>query len=76
MGKKMTKGLVWSLSFFTLLFGLFFCIGNDKANSVTKNDKDKLTTARSLGQAFVEVSKKVQPAVVNITTEKTVAMRP
>jgi Do/DeqQ family serine protease len=33
-------------------------------------------TARSLGQAFVEVAKKVQPAVVNITTEKTITMRP
>jgi serine protease Do len=35
-----------------------------------------LTTVKSLGQAFVEVAKKVQPAVVNITTEKTVTMRP
>jgi Do/DeqQ family serine protease len=35
-----------------------------------------LTTARSLGQAFVEVAKKVQPAVVNVTTEKTITMKP
>jgi Do/DeqQ family serine protease len=46
----------------------------NRANSLPKNDK--LTTARSLGQAFVEVAKKVQPAVVNVTTEKTVTVRP
>jgi Do/DeqQ family serine protease len=74
MGKKMTKGLVWFLSSLVLLFGLFFCMDSDRVNSLPKNDK--LTTARSLGQAFVEVAKKVQPAVVNITTEKTITMRP
>ena len=76
MGKKIVKGLIWGVPVVILLFGLFFCIGNDKADSLTKNDKDKLTTARSLGQAFVEVAKKVQPAVVNITTEKTVTVKP
>jgi len=76
MGKKLTKGLIWSLSFIALLFGLFFCMSNDRANSVTKDDKEKMTTAKSLGRAFVEVVKKVQPAVVNITTEKTITMRP
>ena len=70
----MTKGLVWSLSFLVLLFGLFFCMDNDRVNSLPKNDK--LTTARSLGQAFVEVAKKVQPSVVNVTTEKTVTVKP
>jgi serine protease Do len=74
MGKKMTKGLVWSLFFLALLFGLFFCMDSDRVNSLPKNDK--LTTARSLGLAFVEVVKKVQPAVVNVTTEKTITMRP
>jgi serine protease Do len=74
MGKKMVKGLVWSFSFLALLFGLFFCMGKDKADSLPKNDK--LTTARSLGQAFVEVAKKVQPSVVNVTTEKTVTVKP
>ena len=74
MGKKMTKGLVWSLFFIALLFGLFFCMDSDRVNSLPKNDK--LTTARSLGLAFVEVAKKVQPAVVNVTTEKTITMRP
>jgi serine protease Do len=74
MGKKMTKGLVWSLSFLALLFGLFFCMDSDRVNSLPKNDK--LTTARSLGLAFVEVAKKVQPAVVNISTEKTVTVKP
>jgi serine protease Do len=74
MSNKMTKGLVLGFSFLFLLFGLFFCIGKDKADSLPKNDK--LTTARSLGQAFVEVAKKVQPSVVNVTTEKTITMRP
>ena len=74
MSNKMTKGLVGGLSILFLLFGLFFCMGKDRADSLPKNDK--LTTARSLGQAFVEVAKKVQPAVVNITTEKTITMRP
>jgi serine protease Do len=74
MGNKMTKGLVLGLSLIFLLFGLFFCMGKDKADSLPKNDK--LTTAKSLGQAFVEVAKKVQPSVVNVTTEKTITMRP
>ena len=47
---------------------------SNRANSLPKTDK--LTTARSLGQAFVEVAKKVQPAVVNVTTEKTITMKP
>jgi len=74
MSKKLTKGLVVGLSILLLLFGLFFCMGKDKADSLPKNDK--LTTAKSLGLAFVEVAKKVQPSVVNVTTEKTITMRP
>jgi serine protease Do len=74
MYKKIMKRSVLGLAFLTLLFGLFFCMNSDRANSLPKNDK--LTTARSLGQAFVEVAKKVQPAVVNVTTEKTITMRP
>ena len=74
MSKKLTKGLVMSLSILFLLFGLFFCMGKDKADSLPKNDK--LTTAKSLGLAFVEVAKKVQPSVVNVTTEKTVTVKP
>ncbi len=74
MYKKMIKGSILGLAFFALLSGLFFCMESDRANSLPKNDK--LTTARSLGQAFVEVVKKVQPAVVNVTTEKTITMRP
>jgi serine protease Do len=74
MGNKMTKGLVLGFSLLFLLFGLFFCMGKDKADSLPKNDK--LTTVRSLGQAFVEVAKKVQPSVVNVTTEKTITMKP
>jgi Do/DeqQ family serine protease len=74
MSKKMTKGLVLGLSLFFLLFGLIFCMGKDKADSLPKNDK--LTTVRSTGQAFVEVVKKAQPSVVNVTTEKTITMKP
>jgi Do/DeqQ family serine protease len=74
MYKKMIKGSILGLVFFTLLSGLFFCMESDRANSLPKNDK--LTTVKSLGQAFVEVAKKVQPAVVNVTTEKTITMRP
>jgi len=70
----MTKGLAWSLFFLVLLFGLFFCMDSDRVNSLPKNDK--LTTARSLGLAFVEVAKKVQPSVVNVTTEKTITVKP
>jgi len=74
MRVKTTRGLILSLSLIALLFGLFFCVDKDKANSLPKNDK--LTTAKSLGQAFVEVAKKVQPSVVNITTEKTITIKP
>jgi Do/DeqQ family serine protease len=78
MYKKMAKTLGLGLAFGALLFGLFFCINNDRANSLTSNrdDKERLSTAKSLGRAFVEVAKKVQPAVVNVTTEKTITMRP
>jgi serine protease Do len=74
MWKKLAKKAVLGTLFLVFLFGLFFCISHERADSSSKNDK--LTTVKSLGQAFVEVAKKVQPAVVNITTEKTITMRP
>ena len=74
MYKKIVKRSIWGLAFLALLSGLFFCMDSHRANSLPKNDR--LTTAKSLGQAFVEVAKKVQPAVVNVTTEKTVTMKP
>jgi len=74
MYKKIVKRSVLGLAFLALLFGLVFCVDGDRANSLPKTDKP--TTARSLGQAFVEVAKKVQPSVVNVTTEKTITMRP
>jgi len=55
---------------------LFLFAGTERAHSLTKDEKDKITGVRVLGKAFVDVAKKVQPAVVNITTEKTVTMRP
>jgi serine protease Do len=74
MNKKMAKKLIFGTLFILLLSGLSFCVNSDRANSLPKNDK--LTTAKSLGQAFVEVAKKVQPSVVNITTEKTITLGP
>ena len=74
MNKKIVKRSVLGLASLALLFGLFFCMDSNRANSLPKTDK--LTTAKSLGQAFVEVAKKVQPAVVNVTTEKTITMKP
>lgn len=76
MQRKTAKGSVLSIFSLILLFGLFYCVNGNRANSLPKDDKDKLTTAKSLGRAFVEVAKKVQPAVVNVTTEKTVTMKP
>jgi Do/DeqQ family serine protease len=69
----MTKGLVLGFASIAVLFGLFFFVNRDRADSLPKHDE--LTTIKSLGQAFVEVAKNVQPSVVNITTEKTVTMR-
>jgi serine protease Do len=76
MLKKAAKGLLYGLAIATLLLGLLDCIENNRAVSLDKGEKDKLTTAKSLGQAFVEVSKRVLPAVVNVTTEKTVTVKP
>ena len=73
MRSKMTKGFVLSFAFLAV-FGLFFYADRDRAESLPKHDE--LTAIKSLGQAFVEVAKNVQPSVVNITTEKTIAMRP
>jgi serine protease Do len=74
MYKKMVKGSILGLAFLALFFSLFFCMDSNWANSLPKNDE--LKTAKSLGQAFVDVAKKVQPAVVNITTEKTITIKP
>lgn len=76
MGWKGARKWVWGVVAIFVLSGLFFCINSERADSSAKNDRDKLTTAKSLGQAFVEVAKKVQPAVVHIQTEKTVSVRP
>jgi S1-C subfamily serine protease len=76
MFEKETKRHLRSACTSVILSILFLLTCNEHANSLTKDEKDKLTTARTLGKAFVEVAKKVQPAVVNITTEKTVATKP
>jgi len=74
MRNTMTKGLVLGFASIAVLFGLFFFVNRDRADSLPKHDE--LTSIKSLGQAFVEVAKKVQPSVVNIATEKTITMRP
>lgn len=76
MWQRGARKWVWGLVAVFVLSGLFFCINSERADSSAKNDRDKLTTAKSLGQAFVEVAKKVQPAVVHIQTEKTISVRP
>jgi len=70
----MRNGLVLGSAIIALLFGLFFFMNRNHADSLPKHDE--LTSIKSLGQAFVEVAKEVQPSVVNITTEKTIAMQP
>jgi serine protease Do len=76
MWQRGARKWVWGLVAIFVLSGLFFCVNSERADSSAKNDRDKLTTAKSLGQAFVEVAKKVQPAVVHIQTEKTISVRP
>ena len=75
MHERRLKRPIW-IVFIAILSILFLLVGNERANSLTKEEKDKITSAKVLGKAFVEVAKKVQPAVVNITTEKTVTMKP
>jgi len=74
MRNKMTKGLVLGFASIAVVFGLFFFVNRNRAESLPKHDE--LTSIKSLGRAFVEVAKNVQPSVVNITTEKTVTTRP
>jgi Do/DeqQ family serine protease len=74
MRNKIAKGLILSSAVIAILFCFFFFMNKDRANSLPKHDE--LTTIKSLGQAFVEVAKEVQPSVVNITTEKNITMRP
>ncbi len=54
------------------IFVVFIASGPALASS----KEDKVTTAKTLGRAFVEVAKRIQPSVVNITTEKTISMKP
>jgi Do/DeqQ family serine protease len=74
MRSKITNGLVLGSAMIALLFSLFFFMNRNHADSLPKHDE--LTSIKSLGQAFVEVAKEVQPSVVNITTEKTIAVQP
>ncbi len=75
MFAKAKKKNTWSVCIVFILSILFLLAFDERVNSLTKDEKDKLTSARALGKAFVEVAKKVQPAVVNIATEKTVSSR-
>ena len=76
MWKNREKKSFLNVFFITLLSVLFLLAASERVHSLTKDEKDKITGAKALGKAFVEVAKKVQPVVVNITTEKTVAMKP
>ncbi len=77
MVKRLAKKWVWGLAFLPILCGLLFYFDSYRANSLPKKEKeeDRPVTARALGRAFVEVAKRVQPSVVNISTEKTITMR-
>ena len=76
MRSKIVKRAVWSIFFIMILFVFSFWVGVEKTHASAKEDKDKMPSTRVLGRAFVEVAKKVQPSVVNISTEKTVSLRP
>lgn len=54
---------------------LFLWTGNGMTAASTKEDRDKTPSAKALGKAFVEVAKRVQPSVVNVSTERTVGAR-
>jgi Do/DeqQ family serine protease len=75
MFAKVKKKNLWGVCIVFILSVLFLLAFNERASSLTKDEKDKLMSAKALGKAFVEVAKKVQPAVVNITTEKTISSR-
>ncbi|MGB9627589.1 MAG: Do family serine endopeptidase [Thermodesulfobacteriota bacterium] len=74
MRNTVNKGLVLGFVVIVILFGLFFFLNKNRADSLPKHNE--LTSVKSLGQAFVEVAKEVQPSVVNITAEKTIALQP
>jgi serine protease Do len=76
MPKSRAKKSFLNVCLLLFLSVLFLLAGAERAPSLTREEKDKLTSAKTLGRAFVDVAKRVQPAVVNITTEKTVAVRP
>lgn len=75
MNKKTIRNLALGLFLLSLVITLIFCAGKERANSLP-NKNERITTAKSLGQAFVEVAKKVQPCVVNISTEKIITIKP
>ncbi|RPJ03995.1 MAG: hypothetical protein EHM36_11450, partial [Deltaproteobacteria bacterium] len=78
--RKMWKGtakrpvLILFLTMILLVLGLG--VWTVRTDAGAKEDKDRLPSGKALGKAFVEVAKRVQPSVVNISTEKTVTMRP
>jgi len=72
MNHKSPKRLV-CITLIALLPALFLWTGHETAAASAK--EDKAPSAKALGKAFVEVAKKVQPSVVNISTEKAVGSR-
>lgn len=75
MGRKLPERSARNFLLIVFLLVLFLWVGYGTANASTKEDRDKIPSAKALGKAFGDVAKKVQPSVVNISTEKTVAMR-
>lgn len=74
MDRNKIKGWIIGFVVISILLSLFFLTNRNRADSLPKHNE--IPTIKSLGQAFVEVAKKVQPSVVNITTERTIAIQP
>ncbi len=74
MDRNKIKGWIIGFVVISILLSLFFLTNRNRADSLPKHNE--IPTIKSLGQAFVEVAKEVQPSVVNITTEKTIAVQP
>ena len=72
MGRKDGSRGGYFLLSLTILFSLMTGWSGEAAEKTSPH----LTTAKNLGLAFVEVSKKVQPSVVSIRSERTVTAQP
>ena len=62
--------------FWPSLILFVFLIGTLSAHGATSQSSESLAVAKDLGNAFVEVAKKMQPSVVSIRSEQTVTVAP